>query len=176
MEKEAADTAKFLEFGDNLFDSVNGQSILHNVLKPLLSPVEDNSQHFMFWNEAITVLSSIKYLKEGGTSTVPPSVKNFIKTLKNFKTLHNVLKDVGFSKLLPRNFNQDPIENFFGRIRQRGARYTNPTSASFTPFYKSLLVKGLTSKHSIGANCEDDDSEIFITLQRFVSQVNLRIN
>ncbi|KAJ8916470.1 hypothetical protein NQ315_014688 [Exocentrus adspersus] len=116
LDKEAVQTAKFIEFMDNLFDSVNG-SLLSNPLKPLKEPI-----------------------------------------------------DVGFDKISPRRFNQDPLENFFGQIRQRGMRYTNPTCAAFTPLYKSLLVKDLTSSHSLGASCEDDESEILVTLQRFVSQ------
>ncbi|KAJ8911915.1 hypothetical protein NQ315_016256, partial [Exocentrus adspersus] len=170
LDKEAVQTAKFIEFMDNLFDSVNG-SLLSNPLKPLKEPIGDSSKHFVFWNEAKEILSSIRFKKSENSLFIPPTVKNFIKTIDNFKVLYSLLKDVGFDKISPRRFNQDPLENFFGQIRQRGMRYTNPTCAAFTPLYKSLLVKDLTSSHSLGASCEDDESEILITLQRFVSQV-----
>ncbi|CAG9822192.1 unnamed protein product [Phaedon cochleariae] len=54
-------------------------------------------------------------------------------------------------------FNQDPLENFFGKVRQKGKRYVNPTCEAFTPYFKSLLVNNLSGNHSIGANCKDDE-------------------
>ncbi|KAK9746450.1 Transposase protein [Popillia japonica] len=82
---------------------------------------------------------------------------------------HTELKLVGFKTLIPRSINQDPLENFFGRIRQRGVRYTNPTCSAFNGFYKSLLVKNLLAKQSVGANCEEDGCDILLTLKKFIS-------
>ncbi|KAE9537635.1 hypothetical protein AGLY_006658 [Aphis glycines] len=58
-----------------------------------------------------------------------------------------------------KNFNQDPIENFFGSIRNHGIRNINPTPANFISSFKSLVIKNLTSSHSIGTNCEEDDCD-----------------
>lgn len=81
------------------------------------------------------------------------------------------MQELGFTYLMPRTFNQDPLENFFGRIRQSGQRNINPTPADFSAYYKSLLVNQMTPFHSVGSNCEEDSSEVFLTLQRLVTQV-----
>lgn len=74
-----------------------------------------------FWNEAVRVLSTIKFLKEitkadgrKMITSVPPSIKNWISTLEGFKKIWKKLSDLGFEYLCPRNLNQDPLENFFG--------------------------------------------------------------
>lgn len=60
--------------------------------------------------------------------------------------------------LILRNINQDPLENFFGKIRSQGLRNINPTCWNFIHSFKSLLINNLTSIKSLRSNCEDDDS------------------
>lgn len=43
----------------------------------------------------------------------PPSLENFITALTNFKALFSKLTAMGFQYIMPRTFNQDPIEFFF---------------------------------------------------------------
>ncbi|KAI4463136.1 thap domain-containing protein 9 [Holotrichia oblita] len=88
----------------------------------------------------------------------------------NYGHLYNNMQNLGFTYMLPRRFNQDGLENFFGRIRQCGMRYVNPTAFAFTPFYKSLLINNLTSKHPPGSNCEDDNTGILVTLEMLINQ------
>ncbi|XP_044742016.1 uncharacterized protein LOC123302987 [Chrysoperla carnea] len=102
--------------------------------------------------------------------TRPPTFKNWVFTLENLILPTNTLKDLGIETLVPRFLNQDPLENFFGKVRQRGSRWSNPSCHAFGPFYKSLLVTNLVSKHSVGGNCEDDGSELLIPLQTFILQ------
>ncbi|KAK9728297.1 hypothetical protein QE152_g18091 [Popillia japonica] len=163
---EAVHTAQLCEFLDDMFDSMNG-NLLHPLTgKQLRSAVKDGSPHFAFWNTAIKTLETMKFITNKGPM-VPPTVKNCIYTIK---ILYSMLQKFGLKYMMPRRFNQDPIENVFGRIRQRGARYNSPSCGTFTPFYKSLLVNSFTSSHSIGMNCEDDKSQIFITLLNLVTQ------
>lgn len=67
------------------------------------------------------------------------------------------LLDSGFSFVILRHFNQDPIENFFGSIRSHGVRNIKPTPANFIASFKALLINNLTSNYSVGSNCENDD-------------------
>jgi len=69
------------------------------------------------------------------------------------------LLDCGFAFVLLRNFNQDPIENFFGSIRSHGVRNIKPTPAMFISSFKALLINNFTSSHSVGSNCENDDCD-----------------
>lgn len=71
--------------------------------------------------------------------------------------------------MFTRNFNQDPIENFFGNIRNCGARNTAPNSVAFEGAFKTLLLNNLYSPHSSNANCEDKN--IFLqSLDFFVTK------
>lgn len=69
------------------------------------------------------------------------------------------MAEYGVHSLLLRNFNQDPIENFFGAIRSLGYRSNNPSTQGFSSAYKTLMLNNLTTSHSIGSNCEEDFSE-----------------
>ncbi|MBV2145392.1 MAG: hypothetical protein KTM48_01440, partial [Wolbachia endosymbiont of Pissodes strobi] len=152
MDKSAAETASLLEFLDKLFDSLNGSSFNPSPGKNLRSGVTKSSPHKQFWLDALGILRTFRY-RRNNMDFVPPSLRNLIRTLKNFQKVFQVLTDTGFSHIMPRTFNQDPLENFFGKMRQRGHRNINPTATEFIAFYKSLLVNGLTSKHSVGGNC-----------------------
>ena len=74
-------------------------------------------------------------------------VTNNLRCLKGFHiTLHRILalwselKSVhSFKCLLTRRLNQDPLENFFGVVRQQGGNSDNPTPAQFVTAFKKLF-------------------------------------
>lgn len=171
LDKTAADTAILMDFMDQLFDRLNGSSFTPFHGKIFKIAVTTGLPHHNFWNQALEKLRHFRFIRNG-SFFIPPSLRNLITSLENFKTLWKTMLDLGFTCLMPRTFNQDPLENFFGKIRQRGLRNINPTPTDFNHYYKSLLVNQLTSNHSVGANCEEDKSEVFLTLQRLVSQVS----
>ncbi|KAJ8968825.1 hypothetical protein NQ314_002087 [Rhamnusium bicolor] len=123
-----------------------------------LSAVKEESGHVEFWYEAIKVLRTVKFHKKGKQS-VPPSIKNWIHTLKGFIYLWSWLKQDNFTFMCTRNFNQDPLENFFCYIRSHGVRNINPTCTHFRQSFTSLLVNNFMAPHSPGANCEQDESD-----------------
>lgn len=87
-----------------------------------------------------------------------PSVQNWIHNIKTFKEMWTYLnKKLKIRNILTRNFNQDPLENFFCCIRSNGIRNVNPTCMQFINSYKTLLINKMNSPHSISANCEKDD-------------------
>ncbi|XP_044741007.1 uncharacterized protein LOC123302228 [Chrysoperla carnea] len=107
---------------------------------------------------------------EWKTNDTPTDFQKLGLYIGKFNLLTNKLKGLGIETLVPRFLNQDPLENFFGKVRQRGSRWSNPSCHAFGPFYKSLLVTNLVSKHSVGGNCEDDGSDLLIPLQTFILQ------
>lgn len=144
---------------DKLFDSVNGSS-LHAVQgKNLRCAVQQASPHIQFWYEAIKVLQTMKFMAGNGREFVPPTVKNWIATIKRLIYLWRNLEKQGFQFLCTRTLNQDPLENFFGSIRSHGIRNVNPTCYQFISSFKSLLISNFMSAHAPNANCEADDSE-----------------
>lgn len=85
-----------------------------------------------------------------------------------FQNICKVMEEKGVRSLLLRNFNQDPIENFFGAIRSLGYRNNNPSTQGFSSSYKTLMLNNLTSSHSTGSNCEEDFSEGALTSYRIL--------
>lgn len=171
MRPEAVQTAHILSFFDELFDSLNGFSILLQPGKSYKCAVSQTSGHVAFWNRCIRKLQDMSFLKADGTTTKPPSLKNFIFTLKNFVTLSRIVNNLESKLLLPRRFNQDPIENFFSTMRLHGGRNANPSCSNFQHYFKSLLVRNFISSKSIGSNCENDQCmNLFTTLKHFITQ------
>ncbi|XP_018566416.1 uncharacterized protein LOC108907288 [Anoplophora glabripennis] len=172
LSEDARGTVDLVKFIDDVFDSVNGSAKKDLKGKPLRTSVsmEERSIHEGCWNVAIQVFQSM-YVVENGQKKVMPCFNNWLITLKGLKILRKQLKLFGFSRIKTRRFNQDPVENLFGRIRQRGQRFTKPTCKAFGTFYKSLLLNGLVSKLSVGSNCEDDEGSILVSLQKFITHV-----
>lgn len=167
MPEEATETAEFVLFMDRTFDSVNGTK--YNSDNDLRCAVTEHSKHHEFWVESIKVFQSMKFIKANGQKYTPPSIKNWIHTLKGFRHLWHYCKEQGFKFLSPRNFNQDPLENYFGGIRSHGVRNINPTCQSFMHSFKTLLINNLTSLHSPGANCERDDAVALDSLKGLIT-------
>jgi hypothetical protein len=162
-------SADFLLFVDRLFDSFNGSTIEPPLGKIFRGALKDSSPHIKFWVEAKAVLQSIKFVKNNKTSTVPPTVKNWIKTIDNKIELWKYLKQLNFKFLITRNLNQDALENFFGCIRSHGVRNTNPTCTSFEASFKTFIVNNFVSPHA-RANCEEDEStEALDCLKNFIN-------
>lgn len=176
MEPAAADTADLLLFMVKLFDSVNGSSVVPQNGKILQCAMTCKSGHIKFWNDPIKVLTTMRYIcpKTKAMSSVP-SIRNWILTLQGFKYLTNKLLGEGLEFISMRNFNQDPVENFFCCIRSHGVRNVNPSCTAFISTFKALLITNFMSSHSVGSNCEDDDSfGALNTLKSFVTD-NIRL-
>jgi hypothetical protein len=165
----AVGTAKFCLFMDKTFDSVNASTINAELGKPLRSAVRGRSPHVDHWKYAIKVFESMKFInKTNGKTMVPPSVKNWIFSLKSFNYLWLQLKKSNLKYFLPRHINQDPLECLFGSVRSHGIRNINPNSYQFICSFKTLLINNFMSIKSAG-NCEHDDSEnALYNLKQFI--------
>lgn len=109
----------------------------------------------------------------------PPTIRNWINTISGMEYLWTKLYKKGFTSLIPRNFNQDAVENFFSLIRSHGIRNINPTCTSFVSSFKSLIVNNFLSTNSVGSNCESnlsnsglDNLRSFLTCQHNETKIN----
>ena len=66
------------------------------------------------------------------------------------------------SFLVTRQLNQDPLENFFGSIRQQGGNSDNPTPIQLIRAYRKLFHVDLLT---VASNCEIDDNKLMAGLQ-----------
>lgn len=109
------------------------------------------------------------YFVDGNNKLRSPSLCNWLVTINGVEELYTMLPSE--MKHLPgRSLNQDPLENFFGQIRQRGSRNTNPTPTMFQYHFKSLIINNLASVHSINANCEEDCNQMFAAVKKIIIQ------
>ncbi|KAF9794873.1 hypothetical protein SFRURICE_005108 [Spodoptera frugiperda] len=168
---ECQGTADFLLVFDKLFGSFNGHSY-EGSSKKYKQCLKYNSPHFQLWNEMLPILESIKFesvVRKNDSVLIKhesiPSIKNWIHNIKTFKVMWlHVNVDYKIKNLLTRNFNQDPLENFFSGIKSNGVRNINPNCNQFMNAYKTLLINNFNSVHSVTANCEDDFNKSFFNL------------
>lgn len=158
-------------FWDKVFDSVNGFQKKPKNGKLLRCAVSDTSPHLKFWREAKSAIKNMHFEKEGTEIKGVPTLKNWLVSLGGFEEILKMLKKKNINFFSPRVFNQDPLENFFGQIRQHGFRNVNPTSSNFKHNFKTLLVTNFISSHSVSANCENENStNIISSVRHFVTQ------
>lgn len=107
----------------------------------------------------------------GRKEKFPVSLTKWIETIQGFRYLWNVLREkYGFKFLIPRNINQDGLENFFNSVRNVGRRNINPTPYHFIASMKSLLINSCASIKSPGSNCMEDRSDgILLSLETLIN-------
>lgn len=93
-----------------------------------------------------------------GRAGIVLTITSWIKTIKAFQQITKKLHNLGLKSLLLRNFNQDPLENFFGAIRAHIQGNIMPSVFAFEASYNALLISNMSSPKAVGANCEGDDS------------------
>lgn len=87
-----------------------------------------------------------------------PSLHGWITTLESFQRMSKLLFDkYDIDYFYPRYINQDPLENFFGRIRALNYRNINPDANTFIYAFKSLILSNVLGPHSKFSNCEEDE-------------------
>ncbi|XP_052740676.1 transposable element P transposase isoform X2 [Bicyclus anynana] len=163
---------------DKIFDSLNVSTFNIPNGKIYKGAIRKNSPHHELWMKAKVTLKSIKFLqkKVSGNKirlveTSVPSVTNLIKTINGMEAICKILfEKYGYDAVLSRNFNQDPVENFFGNIRSYGARNNSPNTMSFEGAFKALLLNNYNLPHSKRANCEEDVNECLQSLHFFLKQ------
>lgn len=166
-------TAEAVLFFDRLFDSVNGSrgSSAPGKLRGPVREVNGVSRHVSFWQDAIQTLNYIYYVDPRNSDVLSlgqeirkqvPSLRNWVTTLNSFIKIWSELKNMGVLYFYTRNLNQDPLENFFGRIRSLNYRNTNPDPYTFTTAFKSLLITDVFGPHSPSSNCEDDMGDLVL--------------
>ena len=79
-------------------------------------------------------------------------------TINGVQSLWAMLSQEKFHFLLTRRLNQDPLENFFGSIRQQGGNADNPTPLQFTRAFKKLFYDNFLINISTGNYTANFDS------------------
>lgn len=166
--EEGKNTANITSFFNKLMDAFNGK-VKKDESSAKRTILTDNSFHVSFFQEAIEKLGRLRYVSS--TTKVPlkkqpPSLINLKDTLRGFIALWKKLKTLNFKSLKTKNINQDPLENFFSRIRNSSSN-NKPTCFQFIGLFKTLVVSNFNKIHSDGANCIDDESNFVLSWQNY---------
>ena len=71
-------------------------------------------------------------------------------------------REDSISFLITRQVNQDPLQKFFGCIRQQGGKSDNPTPSQFKRAYRKLFHITLLSV--VSGTCEDDNNNLLVNI------------
>ena len=136
----AIGTAEFLSKFDALFDCVNSSTIKST--KELKCALTNTTSHLSFLKEMYNFIAKLKVF-DGNVD-----VTGRIRCLKGWLVSINAITLIwthlqekhAFKFLLTRRLNTDPLENFFGSIRQQGGNSDSPTPIQFTRTFSNLLI------------------------------------
>ncbi|XP_055918650.1 uncharacterized protein LOC129950754 [Eupeodes corollae] len=139
-------TAEFIKKINRLFDLLNG--------KPALIR---NDQNILFIKEMKLYLLNIELINARNR---PFCFKGLALTIESILCIREALfKEYNdLYHVYVNKFNQDPLENLFGKIRARNVNKSNPSVSEFG----ALLAKVISLKflfNSKCSNCEEDDTE-----------------
>ena len=154
LASSAMGTAQLLFKFNSLFDCVNVSTI--NSPKELKRAMTTTSSHQSYLEEASTFIKDLKVF-EGNVEVTGriQCLKGWLITIKAILLIWDQLhQNYGFKFLLTRRLNTDPIENFFGSIRQQGGNSDNPTPIQFTRAFRKLFFSSFLNSST--GNCADD--------------------
>ncbi|XP_034232810.1 uncharacterized protein LOC117640418 [Thrips palmi] len=164
----AEPTIEFILTMDQLFDSMNGPG-RKDAPKAKRQNVTEDSFHHAFWREMIPKIEKWVFIrKSSGVRHIPPCLKGLIDNLRGLEWIWKVVKKLGFTSLKLRNLNQDPLENYFGQIRQSCGSNSDPTLAQFVGAMKVCLVQQITSGRN--QNCEDDGASFLADFGALINE------
>lgn len=152
-------TADFIDRMDKLFDSLNSSCVRKKGSK-LRYAISESSEHVSFLRECLSWIDQWNF----DSSRQPHTIRGLKITIKAVLLLWEELHvNYGFSHLLTRRLQQDPLENLFGIIRQQHGCNENPSVLQFVGGLKHIVLSKLM-KLSRAGNCEQDTSLMLASL------------
>ena len=164
MPGSALGTAQFVSKIDTIFDCCNSLSSRDPTC--CRRPFSHSSAHMHEITKGIDFFESVTVINRQTGEDRPSYLQcldDWIITLKAISLLWRKLYSEGIASfLITRQLNQDPLEIFFGSIRQQGGNNDNPTPIQFQRAYKQLFHSNLLLVNT--GNCEDDSDESLVKL------------
>ena len=149
--KFAIPTAKFCEMFNRCFDCLNKF--------PLFNNQRDNINHLdshnFLKNDMLNFLSSLEY------NTDAKCIDGLIQTIKGILSIADYYfkADMGILFINGSNFNQDPLENFFGKVRGAGGFNRHPNAYQIGKIFAKIFCLKLVF-NTQNSNCEADEENM----------------
>lgn len=168
-------TAAFARRCNNLFDVFNSsKQCTNNAFK---SPINKDSKDliFSFLHETVTYFKKLSLECDGRSilkSRRKTGFKGFIINAHNLEHIYSEYIETGKigQFLATRLLNQDPLENFFGRIRSCLGSNDNPTTEQFCAAYRKVLLNTELTCSSL-SNCVDQLNILHVSSGNNVKKV-----
>lgn len=162
----AAGTAELLSNFDNIFDSLNSSSLSSEKLYK--QAISKDSPHLEFLEHMLKFVISIKVVDPSTQEDVTNKLrclKGLQMTINGVLALWNDLQENHARQfLMTRRLNQDPLENFFGLVRQQSGNSDNPTPLQFTKAFRKLFFDNYLSPLP-SFNCSADSDTFLVTMK-----------
>ena len=130
--------------------------------------ISGKSGHISFLTDCQEWLARVRVKNDAGTD-VTRSVKCINGWRVSISAVLNLWSDLNqnhdFKFLFTRRLNQDPLENFFSVIRQKGGSCDNPTPLDFMRLFRQVCCRQLLNPSTQG-NSEVDLSDMLATISK----------
>lgn len=157
----ALTTANFLTSCNNLFDCLN--SVQRYNKNPYACALSQNTptveQTLISCLEMFQKIKKVDF-KAKCTVSRPPCFDGFVSTITAVLDIYYELLNEGKLFLLTSKLNQDPLENYFSIVRQKGGYNKNPTVRMFRLTFRSLTLTTFLKPISDQSNCAPDSDEL----------------
>ena len=164
MTSDALVTAEYAKKFDTMFDCFNSSEAY--CTKVYRSSFSAKSKHRNYLLNTMSWLFSLRVSSLTTGRDITSQVKCFNGLRNNINALLLLWDDLhsnhGFRFLLTRRLNQDPLEIFFGVIRQAGGFNANPTPYQFRNAYRKACFNSLLQPDRTG-NCFPDGDKLLAT-------------
>ena len=145
IDVSAAGTSEYCKTFNDIFDVMNSSSSADHV--QFRKPIFPQSSSVNFLKESLIWL---KELEEVNSTRRCHFIRGFRQNITVLLELNSTLNSLGVPFLSTRNICQDPLENFFGKIRQLSKF---PDSFAFCTNYSKIASGSLVAAPLTG-NCE----------------------
>ena len=158
LDSGALSTSIYCKKMNDIFDILNSSSIKAKV--PLRKPISIGSKSYKEIEKMKSWLQELDKLNKGHKVKF---IKGFIQSLNVVIQLLDKLHKHNIKYLSTRNLCQDPLENFFGRIRSLNK---SPDSKQFEENFRRVAFTDLLSPVKLNisksTNCEEVENEVKI--------------
>ena len=148
----ATATSSYCKRMNDIFDCLNSKSSMDKV--SLRRPLTQTSHKTLeFLNDSVKWLERLQLLNKDRKCKW---INGTIQSIHAVMMLNKEMTALGYKFLCTRNLNQDPLENFFGKIRNL-SKFPRPYDFSIN--YGKLTAASLV-RTPITSNCEEAEEEI----------------
>ncbi|XP_065216627.1 uncharacterized protein LOC135842882 [Planococcus citri] len=154
----AKNTAEFVRFVNNLFDSLNSRHPLDK--NPYRRPLRKTGKAKRTLRSGVIYFKKLKKILHSDEKKTPYQPPCFTGLIQTIRAVLLLLKDEvthqNIKYLCTNKLNQDALENLFSIFRQNGGYNRNPTARTLRTSFRSEYTWFMYNDFKTNGNCESD--------------------